>query len=131
MSGTVPGRPPGRPMEGSTMPGRCRMPGKLRNRCQAHFRPCLEALESRHVPAQVAGTALLEPASAATTAPATPGMYDPETGLWYLRSVTAEGRADVGHFLFGAEHYTPVVGDWTGSGLTGVGVVADDTWYLR
>jgi hypothetical protein len=72
------------------------------------------------------------------------GMFDPGTGMWYLRSEASAGPPDVsflivngsfvaGPFAYGAAGWTPVVGDWTGAGHTGIGVFdpSTATWYLR
>jgi hypothetical protein len=60
-------------------------------------------------------------------------MYDPATATWYLRNEDSPGPADAGVFQFGAPGWIPVVGDWNGSGKTGIGVIdpATMTWYLR
>src|SRR5262249_54417092 len=43
------------------------------------------------------------------------------------------GAPDAGSFSYGVGSWTPVVGDWTGSGTSTIGVVdpATNTWYLR
>jgi cyclophilin family peptidyl-prolyl cis-trans isomerase len=60
-------------------------------------------------------------------------MFDPSTATWYLRSMANAGNADNGSFQYGSPGWTPIVGDWTGSGKTGIGVVDPKTshWYLR
>jgi hypothetical protein len=53
---------------------------------------------------------------------------------WYLRNENSAGPADVARpFRFGAPGWVPVVGDWTGTGHTGIGVFdpSTGTWYLR
>jgi hypothetical protein len=51
--------------------------------------------------------------------------YDPGSGLWQIRDSNAGGPANVAIFAFGlgAGLSIPVVGDWTGSGHSGIGVV--------
>jgi hypothetical protein len=63
----------------------------------------------------------------------TPGVFDPGTATWYLRSQNSAGAPDAGKFAYGAPGWVPFVGDWTGSGQTGIGVFdpATATWYLR
>ena len=48
-------------------------------------------------------------------------------------STANAGEPDIGTFQYGAPGWIPVIGDWTGSGHTGIGVVdpATMTWYLR
>src|SRR5205807_381473 len=68
------------------------------------------------------------------TAPATGiGTVDPATETWYLRNEDSAGAPDAGMFAFGAPGWTPVTGDWRGSGHTGIGAVdpATETWNLR
>src|SRR5262249_59463687 len=66
------------------------------------------------------------------------GTFDPGTGTWYLRNRNGPGSPDL-QFPFGGAGWIPVMGDWTGKGLSTVGVV-DPTglnnaaylvWYLR
>jgi hypothetical protein len=71
-------------------------------------------------------------------APAVPGaqtigMFDPATANWYLRNTNSPGAPDAGQFQYGAPGWSPVVGDWTGSGRQTIGVVdpTTATWYLR
>jgi hypothetical protein len=60
-------------------------------------------------------------------------MFDPATGTWYLRNEVNSGAPDAGVFQYGGVGWIPVVGDWTGSGRTTIGVVDPRTmtWYLR
>jgi hypothetical protein len=54
------------------------------------------------------------------------GLFDPETGIWQLRHSNAGGFFPDGPlFAYGSGggNSKPVVGDWTGSGVTTVGVV--------
>jgi hypothetical protein len=61
-----------------------------------------------------------------------PGLFDPNTGTWFLRNETSAGAPDAGSFAYGAPGWSPVVGDWDGNGTTTVGVVDPTaTWYLR
>jgi hypothetical protein len=61
------------------------------------------------------------------------GMFDPATGIWYLKNDPGAGSTDFVPFQFGLPGWIPVVGDWTGSGHAGIGVVDPTTglWYLR
>jgi hypothetical protein len=63
----------------------------------------------------------------------TVGMFDPATANWYLRATNSPGVPDAGQFQYGAPGWSPVVGDWTGSGRQTIGVVDPQTatWYLR
>src|SRR5581483_8211276 len=85
------------------------------------FTPTLEGLEDRTVPSGVPLT------------PAHPGVFDPSTATWYLRSSNNAGAPDAGQFKYGMPGWVPVSGDWTGSGQTGIGVFDPNTatWYLR
>lgn len=94
----------------------------------------LESLEARLVPTTMPGTELIP--SPNNLVPAlvrhdTPGVYDSESGVWYLRSSATAGVPDSGKLLFGGLGYEPVTGDWDGNGVTGLGVVSDGKWYLR
>jgi hypothetical protein len=77
------------------------------------------------------------PAAGPFTAPASPaqapGVFDPSTGQWYLRSSDTGGKADAGYFSYGAPGWVPLVGNWDGNGTATVGVYdpATATWYLR
>jgi cyclophilin family peptidyl-prolyl cis-trans isomerase len=65
--------------------------------------------------------------------PETIGAFDPSTAHWYLRQSNSSGSPDAGSFAYGAAGWTPVTGDWKGSGSSTVGVVDPSTmtWYLR
>jgi hypothetical protein len=65
--------------------------------------------------------------------PAAAGVFDPLTATWYLRSGASAGPPDAGQFAYGPAGSVPVVGDWSGSGQTGIGVFDRQafTWYLR
>src|SRR5262249_36761370 len=65
--------------------------------------------------------------------PEGPGVFDPTTATWYLRSRNNPGAPDVGQFAYGAPGWIPLVGDWDGNGVTTAGVFdpATATWYLR
>jgi hypothetical protein len=60
-------------------------------------------------------------------------MFDPATGIWYLKNDAGAGRTDFTPFQFGLPGWIPVTGDWAGTGHTGIGVVDPTTgmWYLR
>jgi SpoIID/LytB domain protein len=59
------------------------------------------------------------------------GIYDPLTGRWYLRQTASPGNADI-QFAFGGWTGTiPVIGDWNGDGMDGIGVFSAGGWYLR
>jgi hypothetical protein len=62
----------------------------------------------------------------------TTGRSDPNALVWYLRDSNSAGPADT-VIAYGAAGWVPVVGDWDGSGKTGVGAFdpATATWYLR
>jgi hypothetical protein len=68
-----------------------------------------------------------------TGAADTPGVFDPATATWYLRSSATAGAPDAGQFAFGGPGWIPLVGDWTGSGTVGIGVFdpATATFYLK
>src|SRR5205823_3913371 len=67
----------------------------------------------------------------------TPGVFDPATATWYLRSSNTAGAPDSGPFQYGAPGWTPVVGDWNDDGTFTVGVVnplgpgGTLQWFLR
>jgi Tol biopolymer transport system component len=71
-----------------------------------------------------------------STAPhdATPGLYDPNTSLWYLANTLGSGPADVslGFGVPGAG-WKPIVGDWNGDGVDTVGLYDPiaSVFYLR
>ena len=49
-----------------------------------------------------------------------------------LRNEASAGAADEGVFGFGGAGWAPVVGDWSGSGKTGIGAIAPTgVWYVR
>jgi hypothetical protein len=53
---------------------------------------------------------------------------------WYLRNENNAGPADVTRpFRYGAPGWIPLVGDWNGTGHTGIGAFdpSTGTWYLR
>ncbi len=77
------------------------------------FRPVVEALEDRCLPSV--------------------GIFDPATGTWYLRASNTLGPPDSGPFAYGAPGWSPVSGDWSGSGSPGIGVFdpATAAWYLK
>jgi hypothetical protein len=60
------------------------------------------------------------------------GVIDPATMTWYLRNEPDAGPPDAGVFQYGGAGWKPVVGDWTGSGKTTIGVVdPQGVWYVR
>jgi hypothetical protein len=65
--------------------------------------------------------------------PAAVGTLDPATATWYLRQTAAAGAPDAGQFAYGGQGWSPLVGDWRGSGQAGIGVFDPQTftWYLR
>jgi len=60
------------------------------------------------------------------------GVYRPSDRTFYLRTGNPKGPADL-LIPCGADGDLPVVGDWTGDGITKVGVYhpSDRTFYLR
>jgi hypothetical protein len=50
--------------------------------------------------------------------------------VWYLRNSNSTGAPDIGPFEFGAPTWTPLVGDWTGKGHTGIGAFDPATGLL-
>jgi hypothetical protein len=72
--------------------------------------------------------------AAATGVSDTIGLYNPAASQFLLRGSNTTGTADR-MFAFGpnASRWTPLVGDWTGSGVTTVGLYdsATSTFYLR
>ena len=54
--------------------------------------------------------------------PAAQGLYDPATGMFYLRNSFATGMADIA-FPFGApgDGWIPLIGDWDGDGAESAG----------
>jgi hypothetical protein len=61
------------------------------------------------------------------------GMFDVNTGTWYLRNEQGPGAPDAARFAYGAPGWLPVQGHWNGALNTGIGVVdpSTATWYLR
>jgi hypothetical protein len=61
------------------------------------------------------------------------GMFDPNTGTWYLRGSNSAGPPAAGQFRFGTASSVPVSGDWTGTSADTIGVFDQNTftWYLR
>ena len=66
-------------------------------------------------------------------APQTIGAFDAATGTWYLRNANSAGPPDGGQFQYGGPGWVGVVGDWNGTGETGIGGfdVTTGTWDLR
>jgi hypothetical protein len=61
------------------------------------------------------------------------GRFDPTGTNWYLRNSNTPGSPDIGPFGYGLPGWVPVVGDWTGTGHTGIGMYdpIGERWYLR
>jgi hypothetical protein len=61
----------------------------------------------------------------------TPSLYDPFTSWWYLRDSNTTGGADImaGYGPPGG-NWTPLVGDWTGSGVDTIGLYNPATGYF-
>jgi hypothetical protein len=61
------------------------------------------------------------------------GGTNPDSAVWYLRDSNSPGAPDTSPFAYGLRSWIPVVGDWTGSGHTGIGMFdpGTATWYLR
>jgi hypothetical protein len=79
------------------------------------------------------GAAAAPPGGAVTEAPQTIGAFDSATGTWYLRNANSAGAPDGGQFQYGGPGWVGVVGDWNGTGETGIGGFdpSTGTWYLR
>jgi hypothetical protein len=64
----------------------------------------------------------------------TVGLYDRQSGQWYLRNSNSAGYADIS-FGYGVpgSTWTPLVGDWDGDGTTTIGFYDTDNavYYLR
>jgi hypothetical protein len=65
--------------------------------------------------------------------PDTASIFDTNTATWFLHDVSAAGAPSIPPFSFGVPGWRAVVGDWTHSGTTGIGVFdpGTATWYLR
>src|SRR5205807_1821573 len=61
------------------------------------------------------------------------GAYDPSAATWHLSTQNAQGVPDIAPFAYGAPGWSPVAGDWGGTGRLGIGMFdpATATWYLR
>jgi hypothetical protein len=61
------------------------------------------------------------------------GASNPNYAVWYLRNSNSAGPPDAGTFGYGEGGWLPVVGDWSGSGHSGIGMFdpSTATWYLR
>ena len=67
--------------------------------------------------------------------PPPPALTPRQTGKlasasWYLRSTQTTGVAD-SSLGFGIPGDVPVIGDWNGDGIDGLGVFRNGVWYLR
>lgn len=58
---------------------------------------------------------------------ATPAVYRPQTGTFFLRGSQTSGAPDVATFNFGTPGSVPIVGDWNGDGVDTVGVYDPQT----
>ncbi|HYT88002.1 MAG TPA: VCBS repeat-containing protein, partial [Gemmataceae bacterium] len=63
----------------------------------------------------------------------TNGVFDPLTGMWYLKDSVGPGAPDITPFAYGAPGWISVLGDWNGDGVLTIGGVdpATMTWYLK
>jgi hypothetical protein len=62
----------------------------------------------------------------------TVGVVDPATMIWYLRSEASAGAPDAGQFAYGGAGWTPLAGDFGGTGRAGIAVVdPGGAWYIR
>jgi hypothetical protein len=63
----------------------------------------------------------------------TPAVFDPATATWYIRNSFSGGPPSITAFQFGSPGDMPIMGDWTGSGVFGIGVFtpATATFHLR
>ena len=70
------------------------------------------------------------------TPPAPPVALTPRqtgklaAGAWYLRTTQTTGVAD-SSLGFGNPGDVPIIGDWNGDGIDGLGVFRNGVWYLR
>lgn len=72
--------------------------------------------------------------STSTPAPALPdtiGLYDPVTGLWFLRNSNTSGVADITALFGGSAGQLPVVGDWNGNGDDTLGIYDTNTGVFQ
>jgi hypothetical protein len=103
---------------------------------QRHLFTALDFAGLQDVGWQV-GAAAAPPVSAPTAGavvpPQTIGAFDSATGTWYLRNSNSAGAPDGGQFQYGGPGWVGLVGDWNGSGETGIGGfdVTTGMWYLR
>ncbi|MDO8506985.1 MAG: CHAP domain-containing protein [bacterium] len=65
--------------------------------------------------------------------PTTIGLYDPTTGIFYLKSSNTTGKADTTFQYGNGGRWMPLKGDWDGDGTTTIGIYDPDTaiFYLR
>src|SRR4051794_16165214 len=82
------------------------------------FVPALETLEDRTVLSSAAASSI--------------GVFDPNTANWQIRA-TSTGTTNAAQFQYGMPGWSPLMGDWKGTGKTGIGVFDPQsaTWYLR
>jgi len=74
----------------------------------------------------------IQTTAAAISAQSTPGLYDPQTSKFYLRSSNSSGVADA-ILTYNPSGLIPISGDWTGKGIKTIGLYnsATSTFYLR
>ncbi len=63
----------------------------------------------------------------------TPVVFDPATATWYIRNAFSGGPPSVAAFRFGGPGDEPIMGDWDGDGVFGIGVFTPSTatFHLR
>jgi hypothetical protein len=61
------------------------------------------------------------------------GASNPNFAVWYLKNSNSPGAPDMAPFVYGMRSWIPIVGDWTGSGYTGIGAFDPSSamWYQR
>ncbi len=62
-----------------------------------------------------------------------PVAFDPATATWYIRNSFSGGPPSITAFRFGSPGDEPIMGDWAGDGVFGIGVFspATATFHLR
>lgn len=60
------------------------------------------------------------------------GIVNPEMALWSFRASNDSGWAELAfHFGYAGADWVPLVGDWNGDGIDGIGLYKDGRWLLR